>query len=207
MDGVLVDSAEYHFDAWRRALLREGIDMSESLFRETFGQRNDTILRGIFGPGASDADIARVGDAKEVLYREVVEEKGIDPLPGVLTWLTRLHEAGWRQAVASAAPRANVHAILDELKIGGFFSAISSAEDVTRGKPDPQVYLTAASRLSVLPNRCIVIEDAPAGVEGAKRANMRSVGVLTSHPALDADVVVQYLTALSDGAFDALVPA
>ena len=72
-----------------------------------------------------------------------------------------------------------MHAILDELSIGGFFSAITSAEDVTRGKPDPQVYLTAALRVNVLPNRCIVIEDAPAGVEGAKRANMRSIGVLT----------------------------
>ncbi len=207
MDGVLVDSAQYHFDAWRRALQLEGSDMSEAAFRSTFGQRNDTVLRGLFGPDYSDADVARVSTVKEALYRDVVAEKGIDALPGVLRWLTTLHSAGWRQAVASAAPRDNVLAIVDELSIGGFFSAITSAEDVTRGKPDPQVYLTAAQRVNVLPNRCIVIEDAPAGVEGAKRANMRSIGVLTSHEELEADVVVTRLTELGDDAFERLLPA
>jgi HAD superfamily hydrolase (TIGR01509 family) len=148
-----------------------------------------------------------VSAVKEAFYRDVVAKQGIDALPGVLRWLTALHSAGWKQAVASAAPRDNVHAILDELSIGGFFSAITSAEDVTRGKPDPQVYLTAALRVNVLPNRCIVIEDAPAGVEGAKRANMRSIGVLTSHNVLEADLVVNRLDELGDDAFERLLPA
>ncbi len=207
MDGVLVDSADYHFEAWRLALASEGFALSEDKFRETFGQRNDTVLRNVFGDAYPDAEIKRVGDLKEARYRDLVTDKGIDPLPGVYQWLRALHAAGWRQAIASAAPRANVEAIVDELNIAGFFGALVSAEDVTRGKPDPQVYITAATRLGVLPMRCIVIEDAPAGLEGAKRANMRSIGVLTSHPELTADIVVQYLTALNEQAFEKLIPA
>jgi HAD superfamily hydrolase (TIGR01509 family) len=205
MDGVLVDSAELHHAAWAEALAAEGHVLSDAYFAQTFGQRNDTILRGIFGEALPDAEIARIGGAKEQRYRDAVAEDGIDPLPGVLGWMRTLHEAGWKQAIASAAPRANVDAIVDELNIAGYLSAITSAEDVTRGKPDPQVYLTAASRLGVLPSRCIVVEDAPAGIEGAKRAGMRNIGVLTSHDALDAEVVVRWLSELKERAFDELV--
>jgi beta-phosphoglucomutase len=207
MDGVIVDSADYHFKSWRHVLEVEGFTLDYVRFRSTFGQRNDTILRDIFGVDYPDRDIARVGDAKEAHYRTLVEENGIDPLPGVIGWMKTLAEAGWKQAVASAAPRANVLAIVDELGIAGVFGALTGAEDVTRGKPDPQVYLTAAARLGVLPMYCVVIEDAPAGIEGAKRAGMKSIGVLTSHGELDGDIVVERLTDLDPDAFDTLIKA
>jgi HAD superfamily hydrolase (TIGR01509 family) len=206
MDGVLVDSAGLHHRAWREALAEEGHTLSDAYFAQTFGQRNDTILRGIFGEDLDDAAIARIGAAKEKRYRDRVADDGIDPLPGVLGWLRALHEAGWRQAIASAAPRANIDAIVDELNIAGYLSAVVGAEDVARGKPDPQVYLTAAARIEALPTRCVVVEDAPAGIEGAKRAGMRNIGVLTSHEALDAEVVVRWLSELQADAFEKLVP-
>lgn len=205
MDGVLVDSGDYHFEAWREALAREKHELDFEQFRSTFGQRNDTILRGIFGPDLSDSEIARIADYKEELYRKQVHDQGIEALPGVLHWLKQLHEAGWRQAVATAAPRENALTILDELLIEGFFGAIVSAEDVTRGKPDPQVYLTAAARLHALPGRSIVVEDAPAGLEGARRAGMRCIGVRTSHDELEADIVVDLLTDLPANTFDKLL--
>jgi len=139
MDGTLLDSAGYHWLAWRDTLEAENHPITYDEFVATFGQRNDTILRGYFGPDLADAEVGRIGDAKEVRYRQLVRERGVALLPGVRRWLERLHAAGWRQAIASAAPRANVEAIVAALDIGSFFGALVSAEDVQRGKPDPQV--------------------------------------------------------------------
>jgi HAD superfamily hydrolase (TIGR01509 family) len=207
MDGVLVDSADYHLQAWQEALGKEGVIVTPEDFQKTFGQRNDTILRTYFGKDFPETEIARVGDAKELIYRDLVRDHGIEPLPGALRWLKFLQQNGWKQAVASAAPRENVLTILDELDIAGFFGAITSSEDVTRGKPDPQVYVLAASRLGVVNSRCIVIEDAPAGIEGAARAGMKSIGVLSSHDDLSADLVVHSLAELDEKSFDQLRPA
>ena len=205
MDGVLVDSAAYHFEAWRLAMQHEGRTLAPDDFKRTFGQRNDTVLRDMLDPNISDADIQRIADFKEATYRALVHERGIAPLPGVLGWLAALQDAGWKQAVASAAPRANVDAIVEAMGIAQFFDALTSAEDVTRGKPDPQVYLVAASRVGAVPARSIVIEDAPAGVEGARRAGMKRIGVRSSHGELEADIVVDSLTELQPDAFERLI--
>jgi beta-phosphoglucomutase family hydrolase len=205
MDGTLLDSAEYHWHAWRETLAAEGFELTYEQFVATFGQRNDTILRGWLGADLPAPEIDRIGGAKEALYRQFVRERGVKLLPGVGRWLERLHAAGWRQAVASAAPRQNVEAILAALAIGTYFAAITSAEDVQRGKPDPQVFLLAAARLGAAPARCIVVEDAPAGVEGAHRGGMRAIGVRSSHAELVADIVVDTLEDLDEAAFDRLL--
>jgi len=205
MDGTLLDSAEYHWLAWRATLAAEGVELRHEQFIATFGQRNDTILRDWLGADLALADIDRIGGGKEAHYRDLVRERGVALLPGVAAWLERLRAGGWAQAVASAAPRLNVEAILDALAIRPYFAAITSAEDVQRGKPDPQVFLLAAERLGVPPARCVVVEDAPAGVEGARRGGMRSVGVRSSHAALPADIVVDTLDQLDAEAFDRLL--
>jgi HAD superfamily hydrolase (TIGR01509 family) len=205
MDGTLLDSAEYHWLAWRETLLGERFELAHDQFVATFGQRNDTILRGWLGEDLPIVEIDRIGGAKEARYRELVRESGITLLPGVERWLMRLKADGWRQAVASAAPRLNVEAIVAALGIEAYFDAISSAEDVQRGKPDPQVFLVAAERAGVSPARCIVIEDAPAGIEGAHRGGMHAIGVRSSHADLQADIVVDTLAELPDDAFDRLL--
>lgn len=205
MDGTLLDSAEYHWLAWREALAAEGFALTRAQFESTFGQRNDTILRAYFGPDLPLGEVDRIAGVKEARYRELVKTHGIDALPGVRRWLDRLHVGGWHQAVASAAPRLNVETILDALGIADCFDAIVSAEDVQRGKPDPQVFLLAAERLGVSPARCIVVEDAPAGIEGARRAGMRSIGVLSTHASLRADLTVRTLDELPDGSFERLL--
>jgi HAD superfamily hydrolase (TIGR01509 family) len=207
MDGTLLDSTEYHWLAWRAALRVEGITLSYDGFLASFGQRNDTILRGHFGPAIPVAEIERIGDAKEERYRDLVRERGIALLPGVERWLRRLHAEGWRQAIASAAPRANVDTILAIVDAGACFQAIVSAEDVQRGKPDPQVFLVAAERLGVPTARCVVVEDAPPGIEAAHRGGMRAIGVRTSHPGLEADIAVGTLDELPDDAFEAVLRA
>jgi beta-phosphoglucomutase len=204
VDGTLIDSREYHWLSWQDALAAEGFRVTRPRFEQTFGRRNDEILREYF-PSYSAEEITRVGEAKEVAYRALVRERGIELLPGVRRWLDRLRDEGWLQAVASSAPRQNLDAIIAALGLEKYFAAVASAEDVTEGKPDPQVFLAAAAKLGVEPSSCVVVEDAPAGTEAARRARMRCVGVLSSHAELRADIVVRTLEELPDNAFDDLL--
>jgi beta-phosphoglucomutase len=200
MDGTLVDSEEFHWVSWRDTMAAEGNPITRDQFVVTFGQRNDSILPRWLGADTMADRIQRVGDAKEELYRRLVHESGLAPLPGAAEWVRRLHQENWRQAVASSAPRANLDVVLEVIGLRAYFQALVSAEDVTAGKPDPQVFLTAASRLGVPASQCVVVEDAPAGVEAAKRAGMRSIGVSRKgSPA--ADVAVSSLVDLPPDAF------
>lgn len=207
MDGTLVDSGEYHYQAWHETMAALGRPLDRAEFAATFGQRNDAILRRYIGPQVTAQEIADIGDRKETRYRECVLAGGIAALPGVRDWLTRLGAAGWRQAIASSGPRQNAETIIDVLGLHSRFDAVIGAEDVVHGKPDPEVFLTAAARLSVPPARCIVVEDAPMGTEAARRGGMRAIGVLTTHPHLEADRVVRALSDLEPDAFDRLLGA
>ena len=204
MDGTLIDSEDYHWRAWRDTMAREGVPITRAQFLATFGQRNDAILPHWLGAQATADRIQRVGDAKEALYRDLVARDGIEPLPGVADWIARLHAAGWLQAIASSAPRANVQAIVQALHLDDCFQAAVSAEDVRHGKPDPEVFVTAAARLGVPPARCVVVEDAAAGIEAAKRAGMRSIGVSRTAK-LAADLSVASLADLAADAFSSLI--
>ena len=206
MDGTLIDSEELHWIAWRETMAAQGHSITHEQFLSSFGQRNDTIISGWLGATATPELIAKIGDAKEKRYRDLVLKNGISPLPGVIHWIHRLHEQQWLQAIASAAPRLNVEVVLDALNAAHCFQAIVSAEDVRKGKPDPEVYLTAASKVGAPPARCVVVEDASAGIEGARRAGMRSIGVSRTGKHLDADVVVPSLDLLQPDAFETLLP-
>jgi len=205
MDGTLVDSEELHWSAWRDTMANEGVELTRHQFRASFGQRNDSILTRWLGTKATPREILRIGDAKEDVYRQLIRRDGISPLPGVMDWVRKLHQQGWLQAIASAAPRANINAILEALSSTHTFQGIVSAEDVHKGKPDPEVYLTAAARLGVPPGRCVVVEDALAGVEGARRAGMKSIGISHNGNQLPADVVVKSLDQLPSNTFEALL--
>ncbi len=205
MDGTLIDSEEFHWISWRDTMAKEGIPIRHEQFLATFGQRNDSIIPQLLGNAATPERIERISTAKEEEYRDLVRRHGMKPLPGVANWLQRLHEEGWLQAIGSAAPRENIEVVLEALSAANLFQAIVSAEDVRRGKPDPEVYLVAAARLGVPPARSIVVEDAVAGVEAAHRAGMRSIGVSRNGKQLSADIVVQSLEQLEPNAFEALL--
>jgi HAD superfamily hydrolase (TIGR01509 family) len=205
LDGTLADSRHYHWRAWRDTMARHGIALTESQFASSFGQRNDAILTNWLGAAATPDRIREIGDAKEALYRTLMEREGIVPLPGAAEWVRRLHADGWRQAIASSAPRLNVELMVRMLGFQPYIEGIVSADDVRQGKPDPEVFLTAAAQLDVLPDACVVIEDAAAGIEAARRGGMRSIGV-GSGPLQAADVVVPSLAELRYDAFDRLVP-
>jgi beta-phosphoglucomutase len=204
LDGTLVDSEEYHWISWRDTMAEEAAPVTRAQFVETFGLRNDEILPEWLGPGATAERIQRVSGAKEVLYRELVRSGDLRPLPGAAEWVQRLGEQGWRQAIASSAPRENVDVVLEALGLARSFDAVVSAEDVTAGKPDPQVFLKAAQRLGFAPARCVVVEDSAAGVEGARLAGMKSIGV-SRNGRLAADLGVRSLEDLPASAFAELV--
>ncbi len=205
LDGTLVDSEEYHWQAWRDAMAAEGVRITREQFLETFGWRNDSIIPRWLGGEATPERVERIGEAKEANYRALVRRNGIAPSPGADEWVRRLHREGWAQAIASSAPRLNIEVVLEVLQLTDCFRAIVSAEDVHRGKPDPEVFLLAASRLGATPDRSIVVEDARAGVEAARRAGMRSIGLSRSGASLGADIEVTSLAALPDGAFQELL--
>jgi HAD superfamily hydrolase (TIGR01509 family) len=205
LDGTLVDSAEYHWLAWQSTMREEGLAITRAQFLDSFGQKNDRILRRWLGDDTTSEKIRSVGDAKEAEYRRLAESGGLVPLPGALEWVTRLHADGWKQAVASSAPRLNVALVMRLIQMEPYFDALISAEDVHVGKPAPDVFLTAASRLHVDPSRCIVVEDAAAGIEAARRAAMKCIGVSTTS-ALSGDVNVSTLIDLQPDVFDVLVP-
>jgi len=204
LDGTLVDSGDYHWRSWRDTMAVEGQPLTYQQFLDSFGQRNDRILTGWLGRDASPSLIARIGDAKEALYREFARSEGLVALPGAEQWVKRLHADGWRQAIASSAPRANVEVMVEAVGIAGHLQALVAAEDVTVGKPDPQVFLTAAARLGVPARRCVVVEDAPAGVEAARAGGMRSIGVSATGN-LAADLFVRSLADLPPDAFERLL--
>ena len=205
MDGTLIDSEEFHWIAWREAMANEGIAITREQFLSSFGQRNDAIIPQWLGTKPTPERIGKIARAKEELYRDLVRSDGISPLPGVANWIHRLHKEGWLQAIASAAPRANIDAVLEALSATHIFQGIVSADDVHRGKPDPEVFLIAASCVGVSPDCCIVVEDAVAGVQGARSAGMKSIGVNRNGKQLPADIVVQSLDLLDSDAFDTLL--
>ena len=200
-----MDSEESHWQSWRETMAAEGVTLSYEEFRATFGQRNDSILRLWLGADVDAARMTRIGDAKEERYRSLVRAGGVAILPGAAEWVRRLRREGWAQAVASSAPRRNIEVVLKVVGLAEQFDATVSAEDVERGKPDPQVFLLAASRVGAAPECSIVVEDAAAGIEAARRAGMRSIAVLRDGAQMAADVVVRSLADLPPGAFSGLL--
>jgi len=168
-------------------------------FTRSFGMKSERIIPEILEWTNDAREVKRLALRKETLYREILRAAGIAPLPGVVEWLERLRDASVPCAVASSTHLANIRCALEVIHLEPFFPVIVSAEDVTRGKPDPEVFLVAARKINVPPSRCVVFEDARVGIEAAKAAGMKVIGVATTHAAdvlRDADRVVQRLDEL-----------
>jgi HAD superfamily hydrolase (TIGR01509 family) len=206
LDGTLADSRVRHWESWQGALAAEHVVITPEQFLATFGQTNESIIPRWLGERATPEVIQRIADAKESGYRRLLEQHGLQPLPGAAEWVARLHTAGWRQAIASSAPRLNVDTMLRALQLEPFFDTVASAEDVTAGKPDPEVFLVAARKLAVPPDRCVVVEDAAAGIEAARRAGMKCIGV-GDGATRAADLRVHSLAELPADAFQRLLGA
>ena len=181
-DGVLVDSLGNHQYAWLELGRRTGLPINTDFIRETFGMTNPTIFQRLLGEGADPDDIQRYSDLKETCYRDVARDT-VELMDGVRDLLDDLTGADVLLAVGSSAVLPNLELTIEVCGLDGRFAAIASLEDITRGKPDPEVFLVAARKAGVDPSRAVVFEDAPVGIMAAKAAGMRAVGVTTTHHA------------------------
>jgi beta-phosphoglucomutase family hydrolase len=180
MDGVLVDSARPHWHSWQRLADEIGQPMTESQFQAVFGRHNRDIIPLIFGVD-DEASIQRLADRKEVLYRELIRDR-IPAIDGAAELVAACHDAGLSLAIGSSGPPENVNLVLDGMRIADYFPVRITARQVTRGKPDPQVFLLAAEGLGLPPDRCAVVEDAPSGIEAARAAGTAAIGLAGTHP-------------------------
>jgi beta-phosphoglucomutase family hydrolase len=207
-DGVIVDSSSHHEESWERLARETGFTLPEGHFKKGFGMKNEFIIPNLLNWSNRPEEIRELSLRKEELYREILLEWGIHPLPGVTEWLAELSERRIRCAIGSSTHRLNIDTILNVLGLKDCFETIVTAEDVSRGKPDPEVFLTAAARISINPSRCVVFEDALVGIEAAHRGGMKVVAVATTNriEALKAaDLAVYRLDELSVDQVAALV--
>jgi len=179
-DGVVVDSSEYHRRSWEHLAAERALPLPEGHFERGFGMRNETIIPEVLRWTHDAGEIAELSYAKEEHYRRLVKDEGLRALPGVFPLLELLQSKGTACAVGTSTPRENITLSLEVLGLSRFFPVVTASEDVERGKPDPQVFLTAARRLNANPGACVVIEDAPRGIEAGRRAGMYVVGVATT---------------------------
>ena len=199
LDGVLVDTGWAHKQSWFDLAEKEGFSMSDEFFYNTFGMQNYMIIPMLLGRELPRDEVDRMADWKEQRYREIIVDH-LEPAEGAKSLLDALRGKGFRTAVGSSAPRANLDLVLGSADLRNFFDACVSGEQVEHSKPAPDTFLKAAEELGLAPGRCAVVEDAVQGVEAGKAAGMPVAAVTTTRKRADlaiADVIVDSLAELT----------
>ena len=183
MDGVLIDSGAHHRNAWRALLAELGVaPVAPEFWRLTIGRPSEEAVPLLLGRHVSAAEARRLALRKRDLYGAFAAQ-GLQAVPGVPGFVDTLARARVPRAVGTSASRGDVETLLGDLGLRRYFEVIVTADDVRFGKPDPAVYLEAARRIGEPPAACVVFEDALVGVQAARRAGMRAIGVTTAHTA------------------------
>lgn len=197
MDGVLIDSGAAHWESWRIVAEEDGVDFTEEAFWATFGMVSDVIVARYWGanPPTDPAEIAAIVDRKETAFRESVATH-TTPIAGAVDFIRYLAERGVKIAVGSSAPRENVEHILRWLGVRELFGdRVVAGDEVKNGKPAPEIFLTAAKKLGVPAENCVVIDDAKNGVDAGAASGATTVGFFSAGHSLDeygnASVVVR----------------
>jgi beta-phosphoglucomutase len=181
MDGVLVDSYQAHWQSWLQMLQENGVILTESVFASLFGRTSRDIIRTLMGPELPEQRITALDKRKEALYRNILRHH-FPAMDGAVELIDALAAAGYLLGIGSSGPTENVTVVLEGLERAHCFAAVVTGQDVDLGKPNPQVFLLAAARLGVLPSRCAVIEDAPAGIEAALAGGMATIALTGTAP-------------------------
>ena len=199
MDGVLVDTGPFHKKSWGILAEENNIFTTDEFFEKYFGMINADILPKFFNRELSMPEIIKYSERKESLYRDLIKGHLL-PMPGVCELISTAHKAQWKIGIGSSGPADNINLIIDEIEIKQYISGIVTGNDVEKGKPDPEVFLKAAEKIKVSPDRCIVIEDVPAGIKAAKNAGMKCIAVTTTHhrdKLFSADMILDSLEEIS----------
>jgi beta-phosphoglucomutase len=209
MDGVLIDSYAAHFESWRRLADENGRTYTESQFKAGFGRTSREVIAEQWkSEPLSNERIRKLDERKEAIFREIVS-RDFPVMDGAVELIRELLSAGFQLAVASSGPPDNVRLTIARLGVHDLVRAVVTGADVQRGKPDPQVFQLAAERIDARPDRCVVVEDAPVGIEAARRGGMRCIGLAstgrTAEQLCGANLVVRSLRELSVRTFDELL--
>jgi beta-phosphoglucomutase len=207
LDGVVVDTGEFHKQAWFDLARKEGFEISEEFFLNIFGMQNYQILPILAGRDVSGEMLKELSEWKESRYRDLIKGK-VKLMDGVLSLVADLKKHGFLLAVGTSTPRVNLDFILENLQVDGYFDACVAGEDAAKGKPAPDTFLRAAAKLGLSPRCCVVVEDAIAGVEAGKSAGMAVVAVTSTRKRGQlqrADVIVDSLAELKAEDFMRLV--
>jgi beta-phosphoglucomutase family hydrolase len=199
-DGVVIDSSAQHERSWEILAQEISKPLPDGHFLLGFGKKNALIIPEILGWATDPAAITALSNRKEEIYRELVQASGVHVLPGARELLTALRAAGIPRSIGSSTPRSNLDAILPVTGLADLFDAIACGDDVTHGKPAPDIFLLAAKKLHMPPADCLVIEDAHVGLEAARRAGMATLAVATTNPLADlqyADAAVESLASVT----------
>lgn len=204
-DGVVIDSAENHRLSWRALAERHGLPFSDEMFKTTFGQTNRYIIPNIYRWTLDHAEADALSKEKEIIYRQIATERGVPLVKGVKEFLKSLKSAGIKVGVGSSAPLVNITFAIEKCGLDGLFDIVASAEDITRSKPAPDVFLAAARKLGTEPGDCVVFEDSLHGIAAASAAGMKKVAVATTFPhsfwdAQNVDMTIDSFESLSPSA-------
>lgn len=203
MDGVVVDNANWHLDAFAEFGKKHGLDYPKEEYIKYFGNTNQTIMNSLFNTHLSNDKLVALAEEKETIYRELYGPY-IKPVEGLPAFLESAQNQGISIALATSAPTANVDFTLDSTGLKKYFGTITDASMVKHGKPDPEIYLLTAARLGVQPSECVVFEDSMAGIQSALGAGMRVIGVATTHKSEELLMYVSEII-MNFGAADKLV--
>lgn len=203
-DGVIVDSKQLHHAAWDDVARELGFAHGPADFARTFGTQNWRAISEILRWTSDPAEIERISLRKEELYRQRLTDAREILVPGVREFLAALAQRGVPCAIVSSTPRLNIDVVIDGVALRRCFRSVISSEDAARGKPDPDCYLLGAQRLGLPPERCVVFEDAPVGIQSGLSAGMRVVGLTTTHPASELEAAQLVVSGWSLGLVETL---
>jgi len=193
LDGTLVDNNSFHLQTWKNYLEKTGRNISDEEYNANInGRTNKDVIQYIFGDKMHDEDILKYSLEKEALYREIYAPF-IKPVNGLLELLEALKSKNIPMAIATSGIQPNIDFMFEHIPIKKYFKAIVNSSHISRGKPEPEIYLKAASLLGIAPSNCLVFEDAVVGINSARAAGMKVIAIATTHPKEElsgADMIV-----------------
>ncbi len=200
MDGVLVDNNPVHVETWKIYADRLGFELTpEKIKNNLYGRTNTDAFRRLYNPDLTDTQCAQLSQEKEGLYREIYKHT-ILPVDGLINFLSEINEKLIPMVIATSAIPDNVEFITEMLGIAEYFQFVVNENHVTKGKPDPEVYLITVEKLGLPAGNCVVIEDSLSGVQAGLSAGCKVIGITTSHSPIElmhTDLIINDFTEIN----------